>query len=223
MALKTLQAGLNPLGQFDGYDAEMLTFKGGEVVTLKAIKVKTDKAAYDAERDGYWYNANETRAIVTKTLASGNRPLFLADEGDAGYGTLFGELVGSIAGATQTGTRLGPHTTAGSGKVTCWDKPGLYAVTLDAADTTSSTGLTLANATLDTGAALYATAAGLLTPNSSAAFEAVVVGRFIDFTTNGSLVTTPRSLVESLYSPTGTTSLSAAAYTQAVFSFNPEL
>ena len=35
--LKTLQPGLNPLGQFDGLDAEVLTLLGGEVVSFKSV------------------------------------------------------------------------------------------------------------------------------------------------------------------------------------------
>ena len=60
-----------------------------------------------------------------------------------GYGTLFGAVVGGTVGqqvngpTTFTGAILGPHTSTGSGKTTCWDKPGLYAVSLDAVDTTS--------------------------------------------------------------------------------------
>jgi hypothetical protein len=35
MALKLLQPGIQPIGQFDGLDTEVLTLKGGEVVTLE--------------------------------------------------------------------------------------------------------------------------------------------------------------------------------------------
>ncbi len=80
------------------------------------------------------------------------------------------------------GAVLGPHTATGSGKITVWHMPGLYSVSLDAADTSSSTGLTTTNATLTVGDALYATSAGLLTPDSGSSFEAdVVVGRFVEF------------------------------------------
>ena len=179
----------------------------------------TDKAAADVF-DGY-VNPNK-RAVVSKTLSSGNRPLMLADDGVTGYGTLFGSVVGGTVGQVVTGSAaLGPHTATGSGKVTCWHLPGVYAVSLDACDTNASTGLQPTNASLNTGAALYATAAGLLTPNAGAAFEAVVVGRFIDFETNGSLVTTPSSLVGTLNPPDGALTPSARSFAFATFYFNP--
>ena len=222
MALKPLQPGGLPLGQFDGLDSEFLTLKGGEVVTFKSVSLAAlDKAAADSF-DGYQNGTTVSkRTIVTKTLASGNRPLMLADEGIAGYGTLFGSVVGGTVGQLTTGAVLGPSTATGSGKVTCWDKPGLYAVSLDAVDTTASTGLTPTNLTLDTGDALYATTAGLLTPNSGAAFEAVRVATFIEFTSNGSLVNTPNRLVSALNSPTGTLTDPARTFSFAVFQFNP--
>lgn len=222
MALKLVNQAGNPLGQFDGLDSEVLGLKGGEVVTFKSVvaTTATDAAAHDVF-DGYV--ATNKRVVVTKTLSSGNRPLMLADEGITGYGTLFGSVVGGTVGQVVTGgASLGPHTATGSGKVTCWHVPGVYAVSLDACDTTASTGLTVTNSTLNTGAALYATSAGLLTPNSSAAFETVVVGRFIDFEMSGSLVTTPNKLVGTLNTPDGTlSSTSSATYSYATFYFNP--
>lgn len=225
MALKLINQAGNPLGQFDGYDAEVLTFKGGEVCTLKSIvaTAATDKAAYDVF-DGY-INPNK-RVVATKTLTSGSRPLMLADDGISGYGTLFGSVVGGVVGQQSTGGAvLGPHTATGSGKLTCWHLQGVYAVSLDACDTTANTGLQPTNPTLVTGAALYATTAGLLTPNSALAFETspanLVVGRFIDFETNGSLVNTPNSLVGTLNPPDGALSAAANARTFALFYFNP--
>jgi hypothetical protein len=212
MALKILQAGVQPLGIFDGLDSETAALKGGEVMALKTVLTSAgDKAAYDV--DGYSV-PGDRRVVATKTLAGTERPLFLADEGSAGYGTLFGELVGAVAGQSVSGTRIGPNTTAGSGKVTLWDKPGLYAVTLDAvASTVAPT-----NAACVTSVALYATSAGLLSTTSSGP----IVARFVEFTTNRSLVSTPRSLVEALHSPSGTTSPTAKAYTEAVIHFNVE-
>ena len=222
MALKLLQPGVQPLGQFDGYDSEVLTLLGGEVVTFTSVPVAgTDKAASDAF-DGYVNTSGVARRpVVTKTLTSGKRPLMLADEGTSGYGTLFGTVVGGTVGQVATGgTVLGPHTATGSGKVTCWDKPGLYAVSLDACDLTVSTGLQPTNTTLDAGSALYATSAGLLTPNSALSFQTgIVVGRFIEFTTNGALVNTPNKLVQALNSPSGSVAL-AQSFAFAVFSFN---
>lgn len=218
MALRILQPGIQPLGQFDGYDGEVSALLGGEVVTLVGVRLGNDTAAADVERagvtDGYVPNGHPVRPVVTRNLTSGNRPLFLADEGTAKYGTLFGEVVGTTAGQVSTGGAvLGPHTTAGSGKVTLWDKPGLYAVTLDACDTTPSTGLLPGNTTLSVGAALYASSTGLLTPDSGNQFENLVVGRLAEFSTDGSLVTTPNSLVSAL---------TQTALTQAIFHFRVE-
>lgn len=221
MALKLLQPGVQPLGQFDGLDSEVLTLKGGEVVTFTSVVATsaTDKAAFDSF-DGY-VNPNK-RVVVTKTLGASVRPLMLADDGIAGYGTLFGTVVGGTVGQVATGGAvLGPHTATGSGKVTCWEKPGVYAVSLDAVDTTASTGLLPSNGTLATGAELYATTAGLLTPISSGNTTRLV-GRFIDFETSGSLVNTPNKLVGTLSTPDGAlTGPGAVTYSFAVFYFNP--
>lgn len=219
MALKLLQPGAQPLS-FDVLDADLATIKGGEVVTLKSVLATsaTDLAAYDSF-DGYVNPAKRT--VVTKTLASGKRPLMLADDGIAGYGTLFGTVVGGTVGQVVSGgTVLGPHSSYASGKLTCWDKPGLYAVSLDAVDTTASTGLMPTNATLDAGAAVYATTAGLLTPASGSAFETVVVGRFVEFQTSGSLVTTQSALVTALNSPTGSVA-ATRGFSYAVIHFDP--
>jgi len=220
MALKLLQPGQQPLGQFDGVDSQitgLLSLKGGEVVTFVSIIVPgTDKAAADVF-DGYVNPAGvQKRPVVTRQLDARkySRPLMLADEGISGYGTIFGSVVGGFVGQITAGAVLGPHTATGSGKVTCWEKPGLYAVSLDACDTDEVDGLQPTNTGLDVGAPLYATSLGLLTPNSTLSFEAdVVVGRFIDFETNGSLVTTPNRLVQALTGP--------RQFAYATFYFNP--
>lgn len=229
MALKLLQPGNQPLGQFDGLDTEVLTLKGGEVVTLTSTAVPPgDKAAADSF-DGYTNPSSvQKRPVVTKTLDAYVRPLMLADEGISGYGTLFGSVVGGTVGQVVTGGAvLGPHTATGSGKVTCWEKPGLYAVSLDACDTNASTGLQPTNTTVDTGAALYYTTAGLLTPTAASAPAGLsgaktIVGRFVDFESNGSLVTTPNRLVAALNSPSGLiSSVGARQFAFATFYFNP--
>lgn len=223
MSLKLVQSGIQPLGQFDALDSETTTVLGGEVagLTYVAIATGTDSAAHDIE-DGY-VAAADTRPAATISLTNGMRPLFLVDEGTTGYGTLFGEVVGGTVGLVVTGgASLGPHSATGSGKWTLWDKPGMYAVTLDAVDTTINSGLVPTNPALSGGDALYATSAGLLTPALGSAFESVVVGRFIEFSPTGSLVNTPASLTQALNSPTGSVAL-GAQFTQALFHFNPEL
>ena len=228
MALKLLQPGVQPLGQFDGLDTEVLTLMGGEVVTFKSVLATsaTDKAAYDVF-DGYVNSLK--RVVVTRSVATASRPLMLADDGITGYGTIFGSVVGGTVGQVATGGAvLGPHTATGSGKVTLWDKPGLYAVTLDGACDQAADGLVPANATLDTGTSLTygygtynastLTGAGKLTPVGSTlaavgGANTTVVGHFVSFETNGSLVNTPNYLASALGSRT---------YAYAVFHFNPQ-
>ena len=219
MALRPLQA-RDPIGTFDGLDAEVTSFLGGEVVGFTTVSITgSDKHAKDIE-DGYAGTTSKVYPAVTLTLTSGMRPLFLADEGIAHYGTMFGTLVGASVGKVVSGgTVLGPHTAEGSGKITIWGQPGLYGVTLDAVDTTASTGLTPTNTTLTVNAALYATTAGLLTPDAGSAFEAVVVGRFIEFGTDFGLVTTPVNLASAANSPSGSTA-QVADFTQALVYFN---
>lgn len=249
MSLKLLQPGVQPLGQFDGYDADFLTVKGGEICTLASVvtfgqpgvtQPGYDKAAYDAF-DGY-VNPSlvAKRPVVTRSFTgsatalpgatASSRPLMLTDDGILGYGTLFGSVVGGTVGQqvngpnTFTGAVLGPATQTGSGKITCWEKPGLYAVSLDACDTAYSTGLQPTNTTLDVGAALTFSNTGLLTPNvgGSGLGSAPVVARLVEFATNGSLVTTPNSLVAALNSPSGNvSSVGPRSFAFAVFYFNP--
>ena len=224
MALKLVNPSGNPLGQFDGKDSEVLTLKGGEVVTFTAVTntTATDAGASDVF-DGYvGPSAGTKRPAVTKTLVSGSRPLMLADDGLSGYGTLFGTVVGGTVGQVAYGPNstvasanlLGPHTATGSGKVTCWHLPGVFAVSLDACDTASD-GLKPANTGITVGQALTYSSAGLLTPTGSTAAvgSAPTVGRLIDFEGNGSLVSTPKKLTEVLTDP--------LSFSYAVFYFNP--
>jgi len=207
MALKPVYSQLQPYGEFDGLDSVTTTLKGGEVVGLTYVSVSgTDKAAKDS-LDGYVSNSTQNRPAVTKYLTSGMRPLFLADEGTSGYGTLFGKMFGGTLGRDTVGSELGPHTAYPSGKVTCWGGPGMFTVTLDAVDTESTAGLQPTNTTLTGRDALYATNQGLLTPNVSVAFQSLIVGRFIEFTDNHSKVTTPKSMTQGTNSPYGVTNI----------------
>jgi hypothetical protein len=234
MALKILQPGIQPLGQFDGYDTDFLTLKGGEVVTfIPVLKTAgTDKAAADSF-DGYSVGPTPKRPVVATltytTSTTAFRPFMLSDEGIAGYGTLFGTVVGGTVGQVVTGgTVLGPHTAQGSGKVTCWDKSGLYAVSIDACDPNATTGLQPTHPTLAVGAPLYVkTATSQLTPlGDGTAYGSgpIVMGHFVDFETNGSLVNTPNKLVAALNSPSGlVSSVGAGSYSFATFYFSPAL
>ncbi len=219
MALKLLQSGGQPLGQFDCLDADLASITGGEVMTFGTAVISTDKG--DDNLDGYLNSLTKT---VVKLAAGTGQPFMLADDGTTGYGTLFGTVVGGSIGQVVTGGAvLGPHTATGSGKVTCWHQPGLYGVTVGSADTTASTGLATTNATLVPGSALYAMTGGLITPNSGASGASInnLVGRFVGFETDKSLVTTPNRLVSATNSPTGEVAL-ATSYTIAVFNFFPQ-
>jgi hypothetical protein len=237
MALELLQAGIQPLGQFDGYDNIVTVVKGGEVGTIVPVEVGQDRSAKDADgTDGYVDTAGigRTRPAVTNNLTSGDRPLYLIDDGLQYYGTLFGSVLGATVGQTSYGIndiptqQLGPHTATGSGKLTLWDKPGTYAVTLDACDTTTSTGLTTTNTTLQIGDALYATSTGLLTPDITSSFEtgpAPVLARFLNFETwkGGSLVTTPTFLVSAVNSPVGQGQPQRQEMYRAIFQWAPPI
>lgn len=255
MALKLLQPGIQPLGQFDGLDIDVLTLKGGEVVSFAQVVTAgqpgvttpgNDQAAYDVF-DGYVNEGGTFKrpavsrlwgSLSTLTSTATQRPLMLSDEGILGYGTLFGAVVGGTVGqqvngpTTYTGAVLGPHTATGSGKCTCWDKPGLYAVSLDAVDTNVTGGLVPTNTGLTVGTALSFTAStglgtgGLLTPQAGTGSIPVtgtpLVGHLVEFNTNQSLVTTPNFLVAALNSPSGNiSSVGPRAFQFATIYFAP--
>lgn len=233
MALVLLNPGSNPLGQFDGYGTETTNFKGGEVCTWAAESYPATGAA-DVNLDGYINGGNTlgkfVPAISRSLLTSSSKPLFLSDDGITGYGTLFGAVVGGSVGQQVngpglfTGAILGPHTATGSGKVTVWDKQGLYGVTLDACDPSAVNGLNPLNTALRVGTALTFVPGGAnggqLTPvgSTAAAGNTSVVGRLASFETNGSLVTSTQSMVTALNSPSGSvSSLTQQAFYMAVF------
>ena len=132
---------------------------------------------------------------------------------------MLGTPIGGIAGQTVTGTNLGPHTSYGSGKVTVWDKWGMYAVTLDAVDTSLT-----ATTNIKPGDPLYATTAGKLTPTEASGFDhntgtSTVIGRFVNFTAGRSLVTTPAYMANDLASHAATMTKTG---TQVEFRFEVE-
>lgn len=230
MALKLKHTTGTPFGEFDALDTDLTAgFLGGEVVTFGSTAVDSgDKSAADSA-DGYVNNnsaGSSKRVVLTKTAGT-TGPFMLVDDGLSGYGVLFGVVVGGASGQTSfapgSGTPLGPATYVASGKLTVWATPGQFGVTLDAVDTNATTGLQPTNATLLPGAKLFVMTGGLLTPNSSAsgASASAWAGRFIDFETNRSLVTTPNRLVQALNSPTGATGALPGQLTQAVFTFDP--
>jgi len=200
MALYLLQPGQQPLGQFDFLDTDLASVKGGDFgVFGEAARTNTsaEKAAPDV-LDGYVADLIDvgdptgTRPVLQ--LADGTDgavPRYLLDDGTTGYGTLFGSLIGNPLGLATTGAAIGPHTASGSGKVTAWDKPGLYAVSLDACDADVVT------AGFDTplpGESLYcgAATAQLTRVDAGLGYK---VATFVELSGNGSLVTTPGRLV----------------------------
>jgi hypothetical protein len=214
-----------PFGQFDLLDATMP--KGGEVMTLVAVSTApgTDKAAADVLDDGYVPDTSAVRPAASFATTGPLTPLFLADDGTAGYGVLFGVVVGAVAGQTSYGpgggTNLGPPTFTGSGKCTLVCSPGLYGVSLDAVDTTAG-GLIPSNTALTVGTALYYTSAGLLTTTANKVSGATQVGNLSEFETTGSMVTTQQFMVAALNSPSGdVSSLMQEQFYQAVFYWRP--
>ena len=217
MGLFILQPGIEPLGQLDFLDTDLDNVLGGEIgVPDEATRTNssTEKASADA-RDGYVANAVSegtpaaTRSIVR--IADGYSTTFLdttkgsiriepykvfylLDDGKQYYGTLFGEVLGSPTGLGTSGTRLGPHTAAASGKVTCWDKMGLYAVSLNAlsADVVPTASGNLYDTPLP-GEVLYREHnTGKLTRTSTTEDK---IAMFVELTNNRSLVNTPAKLV----------------------------
>lgn len=202
MALYILQPGLQPLGQFDVLDTDVSSILGGEVGTLAdaaRANSSSEKAAQDA-LDGYVADGSSVATRPQVRLAdetTETRKLFyLLDDGTKNYGTLFGELIGTPVGLATTtasgGSLLGPHTASGSGKVTCWDKPGLYAASTDAVEDALSD---LTDTPLP-GDLLYRSTNGKLTSVSGAPLGTTdKLGMYVEHASSGSLVTTPGKLV----------------------------
>lgn len=226
MALKVLHTSGTPLGEYDAKDADLTGgFLGGEVVTWGTVAIgNTDKSAADSA-DGY-VNPN-LRPYLTRTISSSTRALMLVDDGLSGYGVLFGVVTGGTAGQTSFGpgggSPLGPASYVASGKLSVWATPGLFGVTLDAVDTAASTGVQPTNSACIPGAALFTTITGVLCLSGGSPAQTLFsVGRFVDFETNRSLVTTPNRLVAALNSPSSTVSGTLPSQlTMAVFNFWP--
>lgn len=146
MALKLLNPGLRPLGQFDLHDPVAL--RGGEYVELQTFAPEPIANVAGAG-EGY---AADVGQMLSRVAGQGNMSLAfntatrtanaavlggLADEGINEYGTLFGQVVGSTAGRGTVflgagvggaAVTAGPATHIASGKVTVFDKEGLYGI-----------------------------------------------------------------------------------------------
>lgn len=194
MALFLLNPGLDPLGDFDLLNTDQSSVLGGEVMTLdKAARANssTESAAYDVF-DGYVADGSSAATRVIARIADETtetyKLFYLSDDGTTHYGVMFGSVIGTPVGLATTGTNLGPHTSSGSGKVTLWDKAGLYAVSTDAVEDALSD---LTDTPLP-GGLLYRYTTGKLT---SLADTGDKVAMYVEHASNGSLVTTPGRLV----------------------------
>src|SRR5271157_1715948 len=119
MSLLLTQVGVQPLGQFDAYST-FTSITGGEVGVLQS-----------AGADSNGYQKVQVRGATTGDTG----PFYLVDDGTLGYGLMLGVTVTKtatgFASGSFTGTEVGPASYSASGKYTLWDKPGLYAITLD--------------------------------------------------------------------------------------------
>lgn len=235
MALVLHNISHGPLGQFDSLDANVSSYLGGEAVVFSSVSTTgSDEAAADVKNDGYDAPKNTRPAVTFAGGSAGNGPpVFLSDDGIAHYGTLFGAVVGGTVGQqangpnSYTGAVLGPSTALGSGKVTLWDKPGLYGVTLDAVDQTF---MVPTNTQLSINTVISWNTSGKLTPLnglnngitmvSNSAPSAGSLGYLVEFATTGSSVTTQQTMVAALNSPSGdVTSVQALSFYQMVLWF----
>ena len=208
MALFILTPGIQPLGNFDCLDTDMSSIIGGEIVTLdktSATNTSTEAAAADV-LDGYISRPGEggsptayrTVARLATTATETYKFFGLADEGIANYGTLFGSLIGGTCG-TGAASVIGPSSMSGSGKITIWEKPGLYAVTLTAlaADVVPTATGNLYDTPLP-GTILYrgATSAKMCRLNTSGDKIAL----FVELSNSGGMSQTPKHLITGLAS-----------------------
>lgn len=195
MALFPMNGGLQPLGSFDIVDTELALILGGEVMTFTTAtrtNSTTETASADV-LDGYTNTVANLRVAATRASTAAQFPLMLADDGSGpNYLTYFGTLAGPLG--LGNGSAIGPHTSAGSGKVTLWDKPGLYAVSTDAlvANFTSSGPATVGEVI---GFANGADVGSLARTGSSNLVTNSGVGNFVQFMSDPSLVSTPAKLV----------------------------
>jgi len=211
MALFPLSPGVQPLGQFDLLDTDASSILGGEVMTLGPASItntSSETAAADVF-DGYIATGVDTgtttrQRVYARIASSGYQgspyyyAFYLADDGVAGYGTLFGSVVGGNTGlmtgkGNSTSTSVGPSSLSGSGKVTLWNQPGLYAITLDAVDHTNTT-VAVVLPTTSSGAFDTPAPGGLLGINASGLLErwhsGPAVAQFVELTSSRGMVQT---------------------------------
>ena len=226
MALFLLNPGTQPLGSFDLLDTDGSTgIKGGELMCLdNAARTNTasETAAADVDDAYNIYSAAAYRTVACVAsdarLLSGSTVgdgycFYLSDDGTLNYGVLFGSVIGGSTGlvtgkGNSTATNYGPASNVGSGKVTLWDKPGLYAVSLDAIDSSLiATNPGTITSTPVPGTALYRSSTGKLAVVAQVAAIGSStlnkVAAFVELTNSGGLVQTPARL----FSTTPTTAM----------------
>lgn len=151
--------GDTPLGFFDFYPSVAVpatSVQGGMLGFFRSvIKSETanvplgdgyDEYGADPSVDPYGYKTviapaedssgftDQRSQYVTVADSYITTKLLLLDDGDRGYGTMFGHQFGTETGAAdnkyyhgwRTGNLIGPNTIAGSGKITAWFRDGLY-------------------------------------------------------------------------------------------------
>ena len=194
MALKLLNPGLRPLGMFDLEDDSAGLIDGGEYVALNSTGIGAEGYAADVAQVGPFVGADLAGNKASVKFDVGVRANGvlggLADEGIAGYGTLFGEQIGGNAGRATSingAVVIGPATHRGSGKVTVWTQSGLYAVNGQAA-TDAALGTPLASMTA-VNTAVFADGLGLLRSTGTGVQMGIFVGHMAD----SSLVSTTNS------------------------------
>jgi hypothetical protein len=193
MSLILRQTGLQPLGQYPLGDRVTTDDLAGKVGVFFL-----EFGSPDVEGT-YGYEENRSsRTVVDLATATTPKPYLLLDDGITGYGTTFGNY---IQRDNVTGTVLGPATQRGSGKVTCWASAGLYALPYGEWGNEALFAPT-AN-TMRPGDVIGVDNNGDLTPQVNAtgtagdrydeltnAERAFVLGYFVEWSTEGSLVST---------------------------------
>ena len=182
MALKILNPGTRPLGQFDLIDQDAGQILGGEYVEIRSVS-SAERFAADVAQYTDPGNPGNTicfqRSSRTMPHVGG-----LADEGVEGYGTLFGSITANhINGSAIV---LGPSTDRASGKVTVWVQQGLYGIAGAAA--VNLTGIA-------TNTELYADSSTGLLSDVSGGPSDTWVATMIGSTSDTSLVSTTNSAV----------------------------
>tara|TARA_Y100001935_G_C17278644_1_gene496145 strand:- start:979 stop:1662 length:684 start_codon:yes stop_codon:yes gene_type:complete len=210
MALKLLNPGLRPLGQFDLDDADQGLLLGGENVRMVANPAILEGYAADVGLmadgtpplvPGFARDIRGVAAVVgPPAVAAASFFCGLADEGGAEYGTQFGSLIGQNAGrSTQFGTLngavvVGPTTDQASGKVTVWAQSGLYGVTDDVSTAANPLSGAVTNGRISATAA-GGGEAGRLSAAAAGALDETHLALYVSEVNDTSLVSTTATAV----------------------------